>query len=155
MRNGHYGYVFIPVEPQEQLKDLFAGSVVQIPGRLVSEYNLGRLRDGAHYRDPLLLSSRKLSRLMVEPCPEPHLVQKRRGASFRLLEVGPAYERWQHGVLKRREFGQKMVKLKNEAYRPVPEKSEFPLIHGRKRPAFIKHLSLCRNVERAQDIQKR
>jgi hypothetical protein len=60
----------------QQIEDSFPSYVIEIPGWLVGEQNLGRIGEGAGDRDSLLLAARELSGEMVSTIAESNAVDQ-------------------------------------------------------------------------------
>ena len=95
------------------------GRPVEIAGRLVGEHG-GRPRD-ERARDgrALSLAARELPRTMLEPLAQADALEQPARFGRGLLRRRAAHEQRHRNVLERRELGQQMVKLIDEAERAI------------------------------------
>ena len=76
MGNHHEGHLFLPVDLPEKFVDRFAGMDIQIPCRFISEHHIGIKNERPCYSYPLLFTSRKFSRAVMQARSEPHFAQE-------------------------------------------------------------------------------
>ena len=123
--------------------------VVQGPGRLVAQQQLGIFRQGPGDGHPLLLAAGELGGEVVQPLPQSHGAQHLGGIHGILADLGG-----QLHVLQGRQVGHQVVKLKDKANIVAAVGGQTlgviggDLLHAQKDPA------LGEGVHAAQDIEK-
>ena len=73
---------------EQQIDNLKAGCLVQIPRRLVRDQQSGVGRERPCQRNTLLLAARQLSRIMIEPCTQADLFEFTTRAAHRIGMTG-------------------------------------------------------------------
>ena len=133
----------------------FAGSLVEVAGRLVGEQQARLQNQRPGQRDPLLLAARELAGLVIEAVAEPddlqHLARLGLGL-FARLAMDQARHR---GVLQRGEFGQEVMELEDEADAVVAEAGQVLLAHREGVLSLEQHRPGGRRIERADHVQER
>jgi hypothetical protein len=103
---------------------MLARTMVQISRRLVRQEKLRGTHQRPGNRDPLLLAARNLADFVIQAMTETDPFQNLAGGSFGLQAIVAPDEPRHHRILKRREFGQKMVELKDESDVTIPESGQ-------------------------------
>src|SRR5262249_10701026 len=103
---------------------MLARTMVQISRRLVRQQKLRGPHQRPGNRDPLLLAAGNLTDFVIQAMTETDPFQNLAGGSFGLQAIVAPDELRHHRILKRREFGQKMVELKDESDVTVPESGQ-------------------------------
>jgi hypothetical protein len=67
VRHQHQGRPSIPMQSKEKINDHGTGLGIEIAGRFIREQNPGLAYEGACQGDALLLTTRKLHRIVLEP----------------------------------------------------------------------------------------
>ena len=102
-------------EAQEQSQNLVASLLIKIAGRLIGKQERWGKDESPGERSPLLLSTRELSRPVINPRaetdPAEQLTRLRPGGA----SVISANQHRHHNIFKRREFREKVMELKDEA----------------------------------------
>jgi hypothetical protein len=75
MGDEDYGQTLLFIELPKQADDLVAGPAIEVSGRLVAHQNRRFVDQGPRDRYPLLLTPRKLARMVVHSFGEPHELQ--------------------------------------------------------------------------------
>ena len=116
------------VELAEDAQHLAARLRVEIAGRLVREHELGREKQGAGDRDPLLLAAAELRREMLDAVAQPHPVKQhaRPLAHSRFAALGD--NRGQGHVLLGGERGEQVEELEDEADVVAPQRGQLLVV---------------------------
>ena len=67
VRHQHQGRPSFPMQSKEEINDHGTGLGIEIAGRFISEQNPGLAYEGAGQGDALLLTARKLHRIVLQP----------------------------------------------------------------------------------------
>ncbi|GJE44510.1 hypothetical protein AEGHOMDF_3698 [Methylobacterium soli] len=133
-----------------------AGRVrVEIAGGLVGQQQARPVGDRPRDGDALLLAARQLRRPVHQPVLEAEEAQKLGGAAPRLLAREPADELGHHHVLLRRELGQQVVELVDEAHLLAAQARALGVAHRRGGLAADIYLAPVRPLQQAGDVQER
>ena len=149
VRDDHRGRAELCVDARDHLQDDLPGLVVEGPGRLVAEQDIGALGDRARHRDALLLAARQLGREVVEPVREPDQRERVRRVHRIGRDVGH-----QRDVLARGEARDQIVELEHEADVLAPEARQLRLVRAAEVVVEEVGLAARRDVESAQDVQQ-
>jgi hypothetical protein len=151
----HQGQAALPPEGVEQADDLVPGVLVQVPGRLVGQQDLGLLDQGAGDGHPLLLAAGQFARQVLRPVAEPDAVQ---GGSDPFVPLRVVHgERDQRGldVLVRAERGDQVEGLEDEAERVRPHLPDLRFGCGGQIPPGEGHPAPGRPVQPAEELEQR
>ena len=159
VRNQHQGGFEFMVELLDQVHDPLARLPVQVSGRLIREQNPRLVGEGPRKSDPLLLTTRKLSRIVARAVPQSHPLEKRHrprtnGASILFRSALSKLHRHHH-VLEGGECGKEMEGLKYEPY--VLRTKPRPTVFCKSLEILARHRyrAFSRLVESGEETQER
>ena len=109
-------------EAEEQIDDRGARVCIEIAGRFVREYEAGAIDQCSRDRDALLLAAGQLRREMTFAIAEADCGEQLPGASD-LVEIGAVRNQRCKHVVERRERGQQVESLKDEADVPAQHRA--------------------------------
>jgi hypothetical protein len=140
---------------EHQREHRVGAAAIEVAGRLVGEDAIGRAGERARDRDPLALAARELRRPVLEPRAEAELAERVGGARPR-LDRGDAADAQRHGdVVERRELGQEMVELVDEAEMAIAPFALRGRVEGREVASAEVDVALSRRLEAAEQMQQR
>ncbi len=155
MGDDHETRAPLPIQLQHQLEHAFRVAAVEVAGRFVREHEL-RLR---HQRTgngcALTLATGELMRTVRQTLAQPHALQDLACAILRFARVHPTHEQRHGDVFQRRELGQQVMELVDEADRVVAQLAPFLLAEQMNVLAVDEDLATRRLVEPAEDLQQR
>src|SRR5512143_2861709 len=140
----------LAVDPLKGFEYHHAGPGIEGARRLVAEHDLRVFRDGARYRDALLLAARELCREMVEPVRETDDGEGLLG--FHGITRDLCHHR---DILPRCEAWDQVIELEHETNMEPAVLRELLLRGPSEVFAAVSHLPLRCRVESAQDVQER
>ena len=155
MRHDDEALLEVVAELKQELVKLLGTGAVEVAAGLVGEDDGGVVDEGAGDGDALLLAPAHLVGLVVLPVGQAEVFQELQGAAVRLvagrfLDVGR-----QADVLQRRELGQEVVELEDEADGLVAEGRQFLFVEAEDvLPADAEGAGV-RPVQRPEDVQER
>ncbi len=121
----------VPAQIPDQLWSNFGICTVQVPGRLVCQYDFRGIHECPGDGHPLLLPRRRAWAVSGRSVLEPDLseqVEQRALTSGSFLPC----DQGRHGdVFQGGEFGEEMVELEDKSDAPVPEPGELFVAHGK------------------------
>src|SRR4029453_15006093 len=117
------GHAPLAHELQELLENALGGRRIEIAGRLVGEKHLGTVGHGAGNSDALLLAARELRRAMIPALFETERAEQLLRPRLGLVAAHTENELRQDHILERRELGQEMMELIDEADLHAPHAS--------------------------------
>ena len=129
--------------------------MVQIPGGLVGQQDPRPVGDGPGDGDPLLLAAGKPARPMARPLAQADQSQELGGPGPRLRPPLARDHLRQHDVLERRELGQQVVVLVDEAETRASQGRALAVAAPAAGRAGDNHLPRIRAFEQAGDVQER
>ena len=131
------------------------GPMIKVAGRLICKKQLRFADQCAGDGDALLFSARDLTNFVVKTLTQADSLQNLLCRSLCLFASTATNESRHHGVLQRREFGQKMMKLKDKPDVTVSEFSQFLRAPFKDVPVIKEHVPSCRSIQTAQQMKKR
>ena len=145
------------VELEEQLVHLVGGGRIEVAGRLVGEDGARRRgRRRARRRRAAARRPRARRACARAGAPSPTCASTRARRSRASSQPRPRISAGHHDVLERREVGQQVMELEDEADLAVAERRQLALVHGRQRRGRrTTPAPDGRPVERAEHVQQR
>src|SRR5688572_2043496 len=143
------------VELEQQLEDTQARRPIEVARRLVGQHGGRPRHERARDGRSLALTARELARAVLEPLAESYALEKVAGFRCRLRRRHAAYEQRHRDVLERRELGQQVMELIDEAERAIAQPASIRIAQRAHRFAGDAHLACRRLIEAANELQQR
>jgi len=148
----------LPVQFEEQVRDLLPGRAVEISRRLVSEQDHRLVRERTGNPDTLLFTARQLRRIVIEPASEADAPEKLARRRFRIGSGRRAIRgqqfQWNEHVLERCQRRDQMKVLEDEADPIRAQRRPFVFIERRQRNASDLDFTVTRAVEPGEEPEK-
>ena len=137
----------------DHLENRLAGSVVQVPGRLVGQKHLRLPDQGPGNGNPLLFAAGKLTNFMLQPVRKSYPVEH---SACSRLYIGPLVAPDQlrhHCIFNSRKFRQKVMELKDKPDVLVPKSGQFLWTPVKDILVFKEHIPSRRRVQAAEQVE--
>ena len=131
------------------------GPMIKVAGWLICKKQLRFAHQSAGDGNALLFSAGDLTNFVVKTLTQADSLQNLRCRSLCLFASTAANESRHHGVFKRREFGQKMMKLKDKPDVTVSEFGQFLRAPFKDILVVKEHVASCRSIQTAQHMKQR
>src|SRR5262245_12853942 len=151
----HRGHARLAHELQELLEHTLGGWRIEIAGRLVGEKHLRTVGHGAGNGDALLLAARELRRTMIPAFFETERAKQILRPRFGLVAAHTENKLRQDHILERRELGQEMMELIDEADLHAPHASLLVVGELAAIDAVDEDLSAVGPFEKPRDMEQR
>ena len=153
MRHQHQGRAALAIQAEDQLDHGRGGVVVEVARRLVAEQDLRPVHEGPRQGHALLLATGELHRVVVAALAQSHA--REQGAGLGLAGgIAGQFHRHQH-ILERRERGDELEILKDEADMRVAHQGAGILVHAADGLAGEAHRAGRRPVEAGAEAEQR
>lgn len=153
VRHQHQRGAPLAIQVEQQVNDARASGTVEIAGGLVGEQDRRCHGKSAGDRHALLLSARKLARVMRKPLTQAHAVEKFSRLAERIRKTGELQR--EHYIFERGQAGQQLETLEHKTDAPGAYPCTAILIQPVKAFTGEGDLSLCGCVEPGQQAKQR
>ena len=148
----------LPIQIEEQVRDLHAGRSVEISRRLVGEQHHWLIRERSRDPHALLFTTGQLCRIVFEAVCQPDSSEKLARRRFRLGRRGrpicwQEFQRNEH-VLESCQCRNQVKVLKDEADSIRPQRRSFVFIERRERNSGYLDITVTRAVEAREEPEK-
>ncbi len=127
---------------------------VQVPGRLIRQQQLGRIRQGPTKRHPLLFPPGKLRRPMPRPRGNPHARQQIPRPHLGRTGRNTIGQLRQHNVFQGRKLWQQVMELIDEPHIRPPRRGSVPVGKAGHVLTTMPHLPCIRRIQKPRDVQQ-
>jgi hypothetical protein len=150
----HDRHTPLGVEALEHAHDFGTGAGVEVAGRLVGQQQCRPPDQCSCDRDPLLLATGELDRMVVEPMPESDRLQGRHREPSALSPAKAAVDQRQCHVVDRVGAGEQLERLEHEADPLVAQPCELAVVHAGHVAPGDPQGAAARSVQASQQVHE-
>jgi len=152
VRHNDHRQPFLFIQPLQDVHDFNRSAAVEIPGRLIGKHDLRVVDQSPRDGHALLLSARKLARMMLRAVSQSHALERFPGALMPFRRGDARVDRGQFDVFQRRRPREQIKLLKHEPQLPVADARQLVLAHVRDVGVVQPVMPFRRPVQAAKDV---